>query len=194
MHVSVDCPDGGVGPFMQPCHIAGQGLSLTGNRLAHDLTVTGNPVVNVPVSADRPDINLFAYLEDVAPDGKITVVTEGRLKASLASEATPPFKVPGTPWHRAYAEDAHPLQPGQFVTLHFDLMPTSYVIRKGHRVELTLMGADYRERGRDPNLEGAHIRISSTPAQPAWLDLPVVTASPLTTPSPITTPSPVVTP
>lgn len=175
VHASIDCPDGGVGPFMQPCHIAGEGVSLTGDPLRHDLTITGNPVVSVPASADRPDINLFAYLDDVAPDGNITVVTEGRLKASLAAEATPPFKVPNTPWHRAYAEDAHPLQPGQPVTLHFDLMPTSYIIHKGHRVELTLMGADYRERGRDPNINGARVQVSSTPENPVWLDLPVTT-------------------
>jgi predicted acyl esterase len=175
VHASIDCPDGGVGPFMQPCHIAGEGVSLTGDPLRHDLTITGNPVVSVPASADRPDFNLFAYLDDVAPDGNITVVTEGRLKASLAAEATPPFKVPDTPWHRAYAEDAHPLQPGQPVTLHFDLMPTSYIIHKGHRVELTLMGADYRERGRDPNINGARVQVSSTPENPVWLDLPVTT-------------------
>jgi len=174
VHVSVDCPQGGVGPFMQPCHIAGEGLSLTGARLERDLTITGNPVVNVPISADRPDVNVFAYLEDVAPDGRVTVVTEGRLKASLAAEATPPFKVPDTPWHRSYAEDVHPLQPGKAVMLHFDLMPTSYVFRTGHHVELTFMGADYRERGRDADSDGARINIASTADNPVWLDLPVM--------------------
>jgi predicted acyl esterase len=174
VHGAVDCPQGGVGPFMQPCHIPGEGLSLTGDRLDRDVTLTGNPVVNIPLSADRPDVNVFAYLEDVGPDGNITVVTEGRLKASLAAEAAPPFKVPDTPWHRSYTEDAHSLQPGQSVTLHFDLMPTSYVLRKGHHIELTVMGADYRERGRDANIEGARINITSTPANPLWLDLPVL--------------------
>jgi uncharacterized protein len=174
VHGSVDCPQGGVGPFMQPCHIPGEGVSLTGDWLDRDLTITGNPVVNVPVSADRPDVNVFAYLEDVAPDGNITVVTEGRLKASLAAEAIPPFKVPDTPWHRSYAEDVHALQPGQSVTLHFDLMPTSYVFRKSHHVALTIMGADYRERGRDSNIDGARINLTSTPDNPVWLDLPVL--------------------
>jgi uncharacterized protein len=174
VHGSVDCPQGGVGPFMQPCHIAGEGLSLRSDPLDGDLSITGNPVVNVPVSADWPDVNVFAYLEDVAPDGNITVVTEGRLKASLAAEAIPPFKVPDTPWHRSYAEDAHPLQPGQSVALHFDLLPTSYVFPKAHHVELTITGADYRERGRDPNIEGARINVITTPENPVWVDLPVV--------------------
>jgi predicted acyl esterase len=190
VHTAINCPEGGVGPFMQPCHTAGEGLSITSDPLPNDLTVTGNAVVSVPIAADHPDVNIFAYLEDVgaasgsglspspSPDHHITVITEGRLKASLRSETPPPFAVPDTPWHRAYAQDASPLQPGQFVTLHFDLMPTSYVIHKGHRLQLTLMGADYRERARDPDTNGARITVRSTSTDPAWLDLPVVDTAP----------------
>ena len=173
VHTAVDCPDGGVGPFMQPCHRVGEGLSVRSAALPTDLTITGNPVVNLPVRADRADANLFAYLEDVAPDNQVTVITEGRLRASLRAEATPPFTVPGTPWHRAYAQDASPLKPGAMATLHFDLLPTSYIVRAGHHLQLTLMGADYRERARDPGVEGTRITLSSTPPLPAWLDLPV---------------------
>jgi uncharacterized protein len=178
VHAAVDCPDGGVGPFMQPCHSAGEGLSVRSAALNADLTITGNPIVNLPLRADRADANLFAYLEDVAPDNRITVITEGRLKASLRAEATPPFAVPGTPWHRAYAQDASPLKPGEVATLHFDLLPTSYIVRAGHRLQLTLMGADYRERARDPTVEGTRIILSSAPGHPAWLDLPLEPAAP----------------
>ena len=173
VHTAVNCPDGGVGPFMQPCHTAGEGVSVRSGALPADLTLTGNPVVNLPISADRADANLFAYLEDVAPDNRLTVITEGRLKASLRAESAPPFTVPGTPWHRSYAQDAQPLQPGVTATLHFDLLPTSYIVRAGHHLQLTVMGADYRERARDPHVEGTRITLSSTPASPAWLELPV---------------------
>jgi predicted acyl esterase len=178
VHTDVDCPGGGVGPFMQPCHTAGAGLSVRSAALAADLTLTGNPVVNLPIRADRADANLFAYLEDVAPEGRITVITEGRLKASLRAEATPPFAVPGTPWHRSYAQDASPLQSGAVAILHFDLLPTSYIVRAGHHLQLTLMGADYRERARDPGIKGTQITLSSTPASPGWIDLPLEPAAP----------------
>jgi predicted acyl esterase len=158
---------------MQPCHRAGEGLSVRSASLSAELIITGNPVVNLPVRADRADANLFAYLEDVAPDHQITVITEGRLKASLRAETTPPFTVPGTPWHRANAQDASPLQPGATATLHFELLPTSYIVRAGHHLQLTLMGADYRERARDPGVDGTRITLSSTPMVPAWLDLPL---------------------
>jgi len=177
VHTAVGCPGAGVGPFMQPCHLEGQGLSVRSAPLPRDLIVTGNPVVRLVLSADRADVSVFAYLEDVSPREQVTVITEGRLKASLRAEASPPFAVPGTPWHRSYAADVALLQPGEPVTLRFDLLPTSYVLPRGHRLQLTIMGADYRERGRDPALEGAHISVQSAPADPAWLDLPVAPAS-----------------
>ena len=31
-----------------------------------------------------------------------------------------------------------------------------------------------RERGRDPNVDGARINITSTPENPVWLDLPIM--------------------
>jgi predicted acyl esterase len=79
----VDCPEGGVGPFMQPCLHPGQGLSLTSPPLDHDRIVTGNPVISLRVRVDRQDANVFAYLTDVGPDGHATVITEG------ASEGIP---------------------------------------------------------------------------------------------------------
>ena len=119
-------------------------------------------------------VNLFAYLTDDAPDGKGSVITEGRLKASLRAEATAPFAVPGTPWHRAYAEDAQPLHAGEAVTLHFQFLPTSYRIAAGHRVGVTLMGADKSERLRDPGAAGSVITVLSSAADPSWLDLPLL--------------------
>jgi hypothetical protein len=65
------------------------------------------------------------------------------------------------------------LHPGTTVTLHVDLLPTSYVVRARHHLQLTLMGADYRERARDPGVAGTRITLSSTPGAPLWLDLPL---------------------
>jgi len=170
----VDCPQGGVGPFMQPCLHAGQGLSVTSEPLDHDHLVTGNPVIGLRLRVDRPDANVFAYLTDVGPDGEASVITEGRLKASLRAEAPAPFAVPATPWHRAYAQDVQPLHAGEAVTLHFEFLPTAYRIAAGHRVGITLMGADYRERLRDPSVAGTAITVLSSAAEPSWLELPLL--------------------
>lgn len=173
VRTDVDCPQGGVGPFMQPCLHEGQGLSFLSPPLERARTVTGNPVLQVGLRLDRADANVFAYLTDTDATGKAVVITEGRLKASLRAESPAPFAVPGTPWHRAFAEDSQPVRPGEIVTLRIDLLPTSYRIPAGHRVGVTVMGADYRERARDPGIEGTRITLLSDPASPAWLDLPL---------------------
>lgn len=144
------CPGAGSGSQVQPCHVAGSGASMAGTPLAADTEVTGNVLVDLWISSDQPDANIFAYLEDVAPDGTVEVITEGRLKASLRKETSAPWAMPdGVPWHRAFAEDAQPVKAGEAVRLRFDMMPTSYVFRKGHRIQITVTGSDHRERARD---------------------------------------------
>ena len=177
VQTAVDCPQGGVGPFMQPCLHPGQGLAFMTAPLERARTLTGHPVVGLRIQVDRADANVFVYLTDVGPDGSATVITEGRLKASVRAESAAPFAVPATPWHRAFSEDAQPLTPGQTVALQIDLLPTSYRVSAGHRIGLTVMGADYRERLRDPSVEGTRISVLSTAAQPSWLDLPVTPSS-----------------
>lgn len=177
VRTDLHCPDAAFGPFQQPCPAPGDGASFSTGLLEQALEVTGNPVLSIGISTDRADANLFAYLEDVAPDGAITEVTEGRLRASLRAEATPPFKVPGTPWHRAFQEDSRLLAAGEAARLRFDLLPTSHVFAAGHRVRLTLAGADYRERERDPSVDGMRLRLLGDPREPAVLELPIVLAS-----------------
>ena len=165
------------GPFAQPCFVPGAGTSYTDRPLRRDTEVTGNPLVSVWITADAADANVFAYLEDVAPDGKVTVVTEGRLKASLRGIASSPWQLPGNyPWHRAFARDAEPLRSNQPAQLTFDLMPTSYVFKAGHRIQLTIRGADPRERLRGEGL-AQRITVLAGKEHPGELILPVATSA-----------------
>jgi putative CocE/NonD family hydrolase len=171
---NVACAAGGTGPTAQPCHLAEQGASLAGKPLKQAVEVTGHGIADVWISADAPDANLFMYLEDVAPDGTVHVVTEGRLKASLRKLGDAPWAMPGIPWHRAFAEDAQPLKPGEPVRLVFDVMPTSYVFAPGHRIQFTFTGSDYRERARDANSQPAAITLLSDREHPSSVSLPIV--------------------
>jgi putative CocE/NonD family hydrolase len=56
-------------------------LTYTSGPLTADLQITGNPVVNLYVSSTATDGAFFVYLEDVAPDGTVTYITEGILQA-----------------------------------------------------------------------------------------------------------------
>jgi predicted acyl esterase len=169
------CVEAGSGARVQPCHLPGKGLSLAGDVLAAPVEVTGHGLADVWIAADAPDANLFLLLEDVAPDGTVRVVTEGRLKASLRKLAAAPWALPGLPWHRAYAEDAQPLEPGVPARLQFDLLPTSYVFAAGHRIQFTFTGSDHRERARDPQAQPRRITLVSDKAHPSTVSLPIVT-------------------
>jgi putative CocE/NonD family hydrolase len=174
---NVTCRDSGQGPFAQPCHLPGAGVSFAQPVLKRDTEVTGHAVADLWIAADAADANIFAYLEDVAPDGKVTVVTEGRLKASLRNTAAAPWAMPaGVPWRRAFAEDAQPLNAGEPVRLAFDLMPTSWLFKAGHRIQLTVTGADWRERARDMSGLARTVAILSDAAHPSSLTLPIVAA------------------
>jgi putative CocE/NonD family hydrolase len=178
VNYAIECPGKKTGPFeggpfAQPCYIKGEGLSYADRPLKQDTEVTGSPVVDVWIASDTQDAHVFAYLEDVAPDGSVRVVTEGRLKASLRATATPNWKIPGDyPWHRAFAEDVQPLTPGEPVKLSFDMMPSSWLFRAGHRIQITIRGADERERLRDEGL--AHrITVLADAAHPSVMRVPV---------------------
>lgn len=171
---TVTCPEGGSGSTVQPCHLPGKGLSLTGKPLAAPTELTGHGLADIWISAEARDANLFLLVEDVAPDGRVTVVTEGRLKASLRKLGTAPWALPDLPWHRGYAEDTQPLTPGEPVRLQFDILPASWVFAKGHRIQFTFTGSDHRERARDPAAQPRQITLLSDKAHPSSVTLPLV--------------------
>ena len=153
------------------CMQTANGLRFDGDVLARDTEVTGHPIVSLWMSSNNPDQNVFAYLEDVAPDGTSRMVTDGRLKARLRAQARPPYEFLGLPWHRSLESDDAPLVENQPVKLDFDMLPASHVFRKGHRWRLTVTGSDSRERFPGPS--GSKLVIYSDAMHPSVLKLPV---------------------
>ena len=167
------CPENG--SLTQPCSQAANGLRFTGPVLAADTELTGHPVAQLWIASPQSEQNVFAYLEDVAPDGTATLVTEGRLKASLRATHRPPYPTLGLPWQRSLEEDHQPLAAGQPVALRFDLLPLSHVFKAGHRLRVVLSGNDPRERPTAPT--GHALTLTSSAAQPSFIDLPVANAA-----------------
>lgn len=109
-----------------------------------DMELAGYPVVTLNLSASHDDPAIFAYLESVAPDGRVTMITEGQLRAvhrKIADPKSLPYDQGPVPrsFNRA---DAQPVVPGQVMELRFPLLPTAVLIRKGHRLRLAIAGAD----------------------------------------------------
>jgi putative CocE/NonD family hydrolase len=118
-------------------------LTYTSQPMDSDTEVTGHPLVTIYASSTAQDGAFFVYLEDVDEDGRVTYITEGQLRAMCRklSEEDPPFKFFG-PYRTFRRADAAPLVPGEVVELTFDLVATSALIKKGHRIRVAISGAD----------------------------------------------------
>lgn len=132
----------------------GRRLQYTGPALDADVEVTGHPVVTLRIGSDAPNADVFVYLEDVPPDGEALLVTEGQLRANYPTlfavqrmldvpARTLPVR-PALPWGGFGAADyvADPFAGGRMLTLQLDLMPTSWVFKAGHRIRVSIAGAD----------------------------------------------------
>ena len=169
---AVACSKGtGLGPT---CPQDDKGLTFTTARLTEDMELTGFPIVSLWASFSQADGPIFAYLEDLAPDNSIAMVSEGRLKASLRALSPAPYAYLGLPWHSYAQADARPLSPGLPENLVFDLLPISYVFKSGHRLRMTITGADPREKLRKEFAPAPRWSIHVGAAFPTKIDLPVV--------------------
>ena len=121
---------------------AEKGLTYTGPPLESDVEVTGHPVLSLWIVTDAPDLDLFAYLQEVRPDGRAWYISEGNLRASHRRLHRPPFDNLGLPYHRSYEEDMAPIPAGEPVQLVFDLLPISKLFRRGNSIRLVITCAD----------------------------------------------------
>ena len=137
--------------------------------------MTGQPVITLRAASDRTDGNFFVYLEDVAPDGTVTYLTEGALRARDRKVSTIKSPYDTTYPFRSFAgEDAQPLIPGKAVSLVFPLEATSVLLRPGHRIRISIAGADTASFSRIPAEGGATMTVFSGGPEPSRLELPVV--------------------
>lgn len=129
-------------------------LLFTSPVLEKDMDVTGHPIVNLYASSSAQNGDFFVYLEDVDTEGRSLLVTEGLLRAGFAELQDNNTMInggkeninvlPKLPWH-GYEESQYNkeiFKNGKIVKLQFDLLPTSYVFRRGHRLRISIAGAD----------------------------------------------------
>ena len=101
--------------------------------LTYDWTVTapveilGYPHLRLVLSSSAPAALLSAKLVDVFPDGTAALVTRGLLNLT----------------HRASSTDPAPLVPGAPVEVDVELEAAAYLFSPGHRIRLSIAGADW---------------------------------------------------
>ncbi|MGI9421619.1 MAG: CocE/NonD family hydrolase, partial [Hyphomicrobiaceae bacterium] len=118
-------------------------LRFSADPLEQDLTVAGHPLLTLHLTSDQQDACVFVYLEDIEPDGTVRYVSEGMLRA-LHRETAPPSPTYSVSWpNRDFTrQSAKALVPGESVEFTFALLPTAWSFPKGHRIALSIAGAD----------------------------------------------------
>lgn len=161
--------------IMWPCVVENHGISYSGAPLREDAQIAGHPIADLWITASTSDADLFVYLERITPSGDVSIVTHGRLRASLRGEQRAPYRdYMGLPYHRGNRSDTKPLVPGEPARLRLDLLPTSTILKKGDRVRLTIAGADPRQRSRTLELDPApRIRVLHDREHASHVELPV---------------------
>jgi putative CocE/NonD family hydrolase len=161
-----------------PRETAGENvLSYETPVLSDDMEVTGHPVVHLWMTADAPDADVMARLDDVSPDGSVRSYSmHGQFRASHRARADAPYENFALPWHSHRASDARPLVPGTPAEVEFAMLPMSYIFKAGHRLRLTLFFADpAAPAAPDPKTAIAVLRA---PDMPSSVTLPIIPATP----------------
>jgi putative CocE/NonD family hydrolase len=150
-------------------------LTYTSAPLEQDTEITGYPVVTLYVASSEADSAFYVYLEDVDPSGVVRYITEGQLRGlhrKLADSPAPYWT--GMPYRTFTRADAAPMPVGEMVELTFGLLPTSALIRRGHRVRVAIAGADADTFARIPSQGTPTWQISRSAVLASCVRLPIV--------------------
>jgi predicted acyl esterase len=170
----------GGGPLFYPdlAQNDAKGLTYTTSPLQHDLTVAGFPIVTLYTTSTAPDAEFSVYLEDIDSYGFSTFLQDGYIRALNRTLGTAPYDNMGQPWAtnaKADAERVTPLSQG-ITTIRFPLQPVAARFKEGHRIRVTIQGADADSNLTFPAVPPPKITIARNPMFPSRITLPVLPA------------------
>jgi putative CocE/NonD family hydrolase len=151
-------------------------LTYTSAPLPENLELTGSPTVMLYVTSTHEDGAFYVYLEDVGPDGRVSYLTEGLLRAihrKTADPATAPY-VPLGIYHTYRKTDAQPLVPGEVDEVAITLFPISTLFKAGHSIRIAIAGHDDALKDRYPKEGVPVLTVERNSAYPSRVMLPVL--------------------
>lgn len=155
-------------------NLGAKGLTYTTPPLPRTVEVTGHPVVHLWASSSATDADFFVYLEEVDASGKSVYVSEGALRASNRAVQTPSYNYLGLPYHRGNKADRKPLTPGEPVELVLDLFPVSNLFDAGHRIRVTVTGADKANAVTPEQSPAPRLTVYRGAGRASYVELPVI--------------------
>ena len=159
-----------VGPVDQrPLADRADVLVFTSHPLDEDLEVTGPVVVKLWASTTGRDTDFIARLIDVSEDGTAYNLTEGIIRARFRQSI----------W-----EEPSLLTPGEVYEYSLELLPTSNVFLRGHRICVHVTSSSFpmfdrnpntgNEQGMDAELMAVDQTIYHDSRRPSHIVLPVI--------------------
>jgi uncharacterized protein len=125
--------------------------------LAKTQYILGFPEVNLTVAGDKPLADWIVRLEDLAPDGSVSLVTGGLINSSQRLSRLHPQALPIN----------------RFVEIYFPLRYTTWTYQKGHRIRLAISNAQFPMIWPTPHNMTTQIKVGN--ARSSVLVLPFVT-------------------
>jgi putative CocE/NonD family hydrolase len=146
-------------------------LVYTSAPLRRDVTIIGNPRVDLWAISSAPDTDFTAKLVDVHPDGYAQNLLDRVVRASL---------------RHGSKDDPSLIRPGRAYRYSLELGNTATVFKAGHRIRLEISSSNFphyarnltngRFDGSAASARQARQTILHTDPYPSRLDLPVVPA------------------
>lgn len=141
-----------------------QTVTWTTKPLLDTTEITGTMTLNIWAETNAEDIDFVVQVSDVAPDGKSTAVTAGYLNAPRSKSRSNPA----------------PLTPGEIEQYQIEILPTSYVFKKDHRIRLSIAGGTKAHPGQNApqgpglNPNESSVTIYQDDQHPSRLEIPIV--------------------
>ena len=165
-------------------------IAFTTPPLDQDYAVNGPIQADLHISTTAMDAGVLVRVTDVAPGGASREITNGILTASLRQVDESRSRFLGgqmiQPWHPFTEASREPFASGEIVKLSVEVFPSSFVIKQGHQLRVTVGASDF-PHGLPPltdlvdQLAGV-LSIHSDAAHPSSVVLPAVPLSALAAP------------
>jgi putative CocE/NonD family hydrolase len=174
----------GVTPFENPDQRVDEafGLTYTTAPFARDVELTGPFVLHLWATVTgAADVDLFAKVTDVAPDGTSTYLTEGFLRASHRA-VSPPCEeaaglrcsLPWQPFHPHTEESVAAVPSGVPLDYDIEIWPTANTFPAGHALRLDLYTGDLPNHFSPPN--PGLVTVLHDTDHPSRLTVPLIAA------------------
>lgn len=149
--------------------------------LGETKVVAGPILMDLYASIAGTDADFFVSISDVWPDGSVSYLQRGLLKASHSAwdPARSYYAADGTTLIQPYRPHTNPqpVMPGEIVDYKLEIFPLGHVFRAGHRLLIEVLTPPVTDGlwGYTPSHQPAPVTIYHDAGHPTSVQLPVVT-------------------